>query len=133
MELRRLAADYGVLRPRIFGSVLTGADTEDSDLDLLVDPSPGTTLVTMAKLQADAERLLGIKVDVLTPKSLPIRFRERVLGDAMPLRRARRRESPTISAICCKPSAASDATRRAGQLGGIRKRHEVAGRRGTQH
>jgi hypothetical protein len=37
-ELRRLISRYNVTRPRIFGSVLTGADTEESDLDLLVDP-----------------------------------------------------------------------------------------------
>lgn len=30
--------------PRVFGSVLHGSDVEASDLDLLVDPLPGTTL-----------------------------------------------------------------------------------------
>jgi predicted nucleotidyltransferase len=83
--LRELAARYGVLRPRVFGSVLTGEDTDDSDLDLLVDPSPTTSLLTVAKLQHDAEHLLGVRVDVVTPKSLPIRFRERVLREAMPV------------------------------------------------
>jgi hypothetical protein len=38
-ELRRLVSRYNVTRPRVFGSVLTGADTEESDLDLLVDPN----------------------------------------------------------------------------------------------
>ena len=37
-ELRQLVSHYNVKRPRVFGSVLTGADTEESDLDLLVDP-----------------------------------------------------------------------------------------------
>jgi predicted nucleotidyltransferase len=40
-ELRKLVARFGVLQPRVFGSVVTGSDAEDSDLDLLVDPVPG--------------------------------------------------------------------------------------------
>lgn len=84
-ELRLLAERYGVLRPRVFGSVLHGDDTDDSDLDLLVDPTPSTTLLTLAGLQLDAERLLGVRVDVLTPKALPKRSRRRVLEEAAPL------------------------------------------------
>jgi uncharacterized protein len=38
-ELRELAGLHGLLRPRVFGSVLTGSDTDQSDLDLLVDPT----------------------------------------------------------------------------------------------
>jgi predicted nucleotidyltransferase len=84
-ELRALAARFGVLRPRVFGSVLTGSNVEDSDLDLLVDPTPGTTLLTLAALQDEAEQLLGVSVDVQTPKSLSIRFRDVVLKQALPV------------------------------------------------
>ncbi len=38
-ELRQFARRYGLSRPRVFGSVLNGADTDESDLDLLVDPA----------------------------------------------------------------------------------------------
>jgi len=84
-ELRQLAAHYGVLRPRVFGSVVAGTDVDDSDLDLLVEPSPDTTLLTLAGLQNDAERLLGVPVDVQTPRSIPARFRDQVLTQAVPL------------------------------------------------
>lgn len=84
-ELRELVARFGVLRPRVFGSVLRGTDVEDSDLDLLVDPAPTTSLLTIASLQVEAERLLGVRVDVLTPRALPVRFRERVLREAEPV------------------------------------------------
>ena len=84
-ELRSLANRYGVLHPRVFGSVLHGEDVEGSDLDLLVDPTPSTTLLIIAGLQLDAERLLGVRVDVLTPKALPRRSRERILREAAPL------------------------------------------------
>jgi predicted nucleotidyltransferase len=84
--LRQLVARYGLLSPRVFGSVVTHTDTEDSDLDLLVDPVRGsTTLLTLGGLKVDAETLLGVKVDVLTPGFLSPKFRDRVLQYAEPL------------------------------------------------
>lgn len=84
-ELRQLAARHGVLHPRVFGSVVHGDDTDGSDLDLLVEPTESTTLMTLAALQIDAEKLLGLTVDVLTPKALPRSGREQVLKEAVPL------------------------------------------------
>lgn len=84
-QLRDIVARHGALRPRVFGSVIHGNDTEESDLDLLVDPTPHTTLMTLVAIQLEAERLLGVHVDVLTPKSLPQRFRDRVLLEAVPV------------------------------------------------
>ena len=76
--------DTGHLR-RVFGSAVYGIDTEESDLDLLVDPSPRTTLMTLAAIQLDAEHLLGVDVDVLTLNSIPQRYRDRVLLAAIPV------------------------------------------------
>lgn len=84
-ELRQLVGHYGLSRPRVFGSVLTGTDTEDSDLDLLVDATTSTTLFTLAGLEHEAERLLGVRVSVLTPKFLSVKFRDKVLQSAQPL------------------------------------------------
>ena len=85
LKLREIVARHGALFPRVFGSTIHGDDTDGSDLDLLVDPTSRTTLMTLAAIQIEAERLLGVHVDVLTPKSLPLRYRERVLGEAMPV------------------------------------------------
>lgn len=84
-ELRDIVARHGALRPRVFGSVIHGDDTEESDLDLLIEPTSRTTLMTLVAIQLEAERLLGVHVDVLTPKSLPRRFRDRVLLEAVPV------------------------------------------------
>lgn len=70
---------------RVFGSVLHGLDTEQSDLDILIDPTPQTTLMDIAAIQVELERLLGVTVDVLTPKALPERFRNVVLAEAKPV------------------------------------------------
>ncbi|WP_113891014.1 nucleotidyltransferase family protein [Roseiarcus fermentans] len=84
-ELRQLLLGYGVRRPRVYGSVLTGADTDDSDLDLLVEATDETTLFTLARLEHAAQALLGVRVSVLTPGFLPETFRDRVLKRAEPL------------------------------------------------
>lgn len=69
----------------MFGSVLRDEDTDDSDLDLLVDPLPGATLFDLGGFQDELAQLLGMQVDMLTPKDLPVRFRAQVLAEAQPL------------------------------------------------
>lgn len=84
-DVRRVVAANHATHPRVFGSVLHGNDSHDSDLDLLVDPEPGMTLMDVAAIQVELEALLGIAVDVLTPKALPESFRGQVLAEAMPV------------------------------------------------
>jgi uncharacterized protein len=72
-------------KPRIFGSVLHGHDTETSDLDVLVDPIPATTLLDLGCFQVMLEELLDVQVDLLAPGDLPRRARDRVLSEAVPI------------------------------------------------
>jgi predicted nucleotidyltransferase len=76
---------FRAANPRIFGSVLHESDRDGSDLDLLVDTLPGTTLFDLGGLQVALEDLLGVPVDLLTPGDLPTAFREQVLSEARPL------------------------------------------------
>ncbi|MCB2026574.1 MAG: hypothetical protein KDG56_17520 [Ottowia sp.] len=46
---------------------------------------PGTTLFDLGGLQDELEQLTGLRVDVLTPKDLPQRYREQVLAEARPV------------------------------------------------
>jgi hypothetical protein len=84
-EIRELVEQNRARNPRIFGSVLYGRDTETSDLDVLVDPIPGTTLLDLGGLQVMLEELLGVQVDLLTPGDLSRRARDRVLSEAAPI------------------------------------------------
>jgi hypothetical protein len=59
-------------------------DQDDSDLDLLVDPTPDTTLFDIGAIRHELLQLLGVPVDVLTPRALPEKFREVVLKEAKP-------------------------------------------------
>ena len=84
-EIRRVVERNRTRNPRVFGSVLYGTDEEGSDLDLLVDPLPGTTLLDLGAIQIELEQLLGVTVDVLTPGDLPLKFRHHVLTKATPV------------------------------------------------
>lgn len=83
--IRRVVESHHAKNARVFGSVLNGQDTEGSDLDILIDPTTETTLMDVASIQVELQRLLGVSVDVLTPRALPAAFRSRVLSEAMPV------------------------------------------------
>ncbi|MGE4375934.1 MAG: nucleotidyltransferase family protein [Burkholderiaceae bacterium] len=90
LEMKRSAVRAAVrhfrtANPRVFGSVLRGTDQDGSDLDLLVDALPGTTLLDLGGLQEELQALLGVDVDVLTPGDLPPTFRDKVLAQAQPV------------------------------------------------
>ena len=76
---------FRAANPRIFGSTLNGDDGEDSDLDLLVDALPGATLFDLGGLQDELKQLLGVRVDLVTPRDLPVKFRDLVLAEAKPV------------------------------------------------
>ncbi len=81
-EIRSIVARHNASNVRVFGSVLFGSDTNDSDLDLLIDPTPETTLLDIGAIRHELLELLGIPVDVLTPNALPESFRESVIREA---------------------------------------------------
>jgi uncharacterized protein len=83
--IRLVVERHRARNARVFGSVLYGNDHEGSDLDILIDPTPNTTLMDVAKIQVELERLLGVSVDVLTPKALPEKLRVQVLTEAVPV------------------------------------------------
>ena len=83
--VREATERFHAANPRVFGSVLHGADQDGSDLDLLVDALPGATLFDLGGLQVELEALLGVPVDLLTPGDLPPKVRAQVLAEAQPV------------------------------------------------
>jgi hypothetical protein len=69
----------------VFGSALHGDDVSGSDLDLLVEPTSQTTMMDIGAIRFELKNLLGLEVDVLTPNSLPAKFRDQVLREAVPV------------------------------------------------
>jgi hypothetical protein len=84
-RIREIVLSHRVTDPRVFGSVLHGDDTEDSDLDILVEPTSETTLFDIGAIQFELSELLPVAVDVLTPRALPEKFRQIVQQEAQPI------------------------------------------------
>ena len=85
LAIHALMARFRVSNPRLFGSVLRGTHGAQSDIDILVDPMPGTTLFDLGGLQIELEDLLGCPVDLVTPRDLPLQIRRDVLAEARAL------------------------------------------------
>ena len=83
--IREIVLAHNALNPRVFGSVMKGCDTESSDLDLLIEPTPDTTLFDIGAIRHELIKLLGVKVDVVTPNALPGSFRSQILAEAKPV------------------------------------------------
>ena len=83
--IRRVVESHHARNARVFGSVLHGEDTDSSDLDILIDPTPDTTLFDIGAIRHELGKLLGVSVDVLTPKALPDSFRAKILAEARPV------------------------------------------------
>ena len=83
--IRHVVESHHACNARVFGSVLRGQDTAFSDLDILIDTTSSTTLMNVATIQVELERMLGVSVDVHTPKSLPDEFRLKVITESQPI------------------------------------------------
>ena len=85
LAIRSVVERHNARNERVFGSVLRGEDQEGSDLDILIDPTPDTTLFDIGAIRHELLQLLGVQVDVLTPNALPDSFRAKVINEARPV------------------------------------------------
>ncbi|MGO4350385.1 nucleotidyltransferase family protein [Rhizobium sp. RAF36] len=84
--IRDATKRFNAANPRVFGSVARGEDRADSDLDILVDAPPGTTLLDLGGLLEELQSLMTeTEIHLLTPGDFPERVRARVLEEAKPV------------------------------------------------
>ena len=83
--ISRLAANYGIRRVRIFGSVARGEAGPQSDVDVLVDFEPGRSLLDQVGFEQDLEALLGCRIDVISEGGISPYVEDRILQEALPL------------------------------------------------
>ncbi|MBN2380841.1 nucleotidyltransferase family protein [candidate division WOR-3 bacterium] len=74
---------YGIRKAAVFGSFARGEDTENSDIDLLVEfnDSENKSLLDLAGIQLDLQDLLGRDVDILTYRSIHPLLKDYILRD----------------------------------------------------
>jgi len=84
-RIQALAAEHGLSNLRVFGSVARSEETEDSDVDLLVDLEPGVSLVSLARAQRELEMLLGVRVELVPAADLKPGVRPSAFDEAIAL------------------------------------------------
>ena len=84
-QVREVLERLGMANPRVFGSAARGEDIDGSDLDLLVEAHPGTSLYDLAQAETELEAILGCKVEVVTRGFLAADIAARADADALPV------------------------------------------------
>ncbi len=78
-----LLKEAGVLRASLFGSYVRGEQTEESDIDILIEFPEGKSLLDLVDLEMKLEQTLGRKVDVLTYTSVSPYLTEYIQKDQL--------------------------------------------------
>lgn len=86
-EQVRLADLYGIRILGVFGSYVRNEQTEDSDLDILLElERPARiSLIDLVELEYHLGELLGVKVDIALKKNLRRRIGQRILNEVVPI------------------------------------------------
>ena len=84
-KILQIAARHGARKVRVFGSVARGEARRGSDIDFLVEMEEGRSLLDLAALILDLERLLKRPVDVASERGLRPPVRKEILKDAIAL------------------------------------------------
>ena len=72
---------HDVKRASLFGSIVRGEMSSDSDIDILVEFQGRKSLLNLGGLKVELEEKLKCKVDVLTYKSLHPLLKEQILAE----------------------------------------------------
>ena len=82
-----LLRKYHVKALSLFGSRARGDNRPDSDVDLLVDFVPGSRidLIQFSELQLELQKVLGVRVDLVSRGGLKPRIKDRILREARPI------------------------------------------------
>lgn len=84
--IQAAAKAFGARRIRVFGSVVRGEESADSDIDFLVDFPHGYDMFSQRlPLMEKLAELTGRKVDVVPEHELSRHIRDRVMGEAREL------------------------------------------------
>ena len=74
---------YGVDRLFIFGSYVRGEETQESDLDLLVEFNETPDLLAFIEMEEFLKAKLQIPVDLVPKRKIKARLRDQILREAV--------------------------------------------------
>jgi hypothetical protein len=76
---------YGLINPRLFGSLARGEARPTSDIDILVSKTVPMSYSTIAKLRREVTEALGWRVDLVFDTALKPEMEDEILHDARPM------------------------------------------------
>jgi uncharacterized protein len=80
-EMPFLRDKYQVEKLGVFGSIVRGEETEQSDVDILVEFKTPVGFFQFIRLENYLTQILGRKVDLLTKKALKMAVKDEVLKE----------------------------------------------------
>jgi predicted nucleotidyltransferase len=84
-QILKAAKKHGAKSLKIFGSFARGEESNNSDIDLLVELESGRSLLDLVGLKYEVEELTKRKVDIVTERGLHWYLKERILSEAVSL------------------------------------------------
>ncbi|WP_206811311.1 nucleotidyltransferase family protein [Paradesulfitobacterium ferrireducens] len=84
-EILELASRHRVKNVKIFGSVVRGEESPNSDIDFLVECDKECSLFDLIALKQSLEGVLGRNVDIVTPTSVHWTLEKSIIGEAQEL------------------------------------------------
>ncbi len=70
-QIKKIAEKHGISKVYVFGSTVRNEATPQSDIDFLVEMQEGTSMFGIGGFSYEAEKLLGVQVDVVPLSALP--------------------------------------------------------------
>ena len=69
-KITQMLRNEGAKRIAVFGSYVRGEEKPGSDIDIIVEFSDRKSLLELVRIERELSEFLGIKVDLLTEKSI---------------------------------------------------------------
>lgn len=80
-RIRPILVRYDVARAGVFGSYARGEASPESDVDLLVELPPGSSLLDLVALELELSETLGVDVDANTYRAIHPLVRDQILAE----------------------------------------------------
>lgn len=84
-EIYAIAARSGLSEVKVFGSVVRGEESAQSDIDFLVDLSAGADPLGFVDFQEEVSAITRRKVDIVFRNGMHPLLKDRILQEAQPL------------------------------------------------
>ncbi len=84
-KITPILKEEGITRSALFGSVVRGEETRDSDVDILIQPPDGMSLFGFVALERKLGEAVGKKVDLVSYRAIHPVLKDQILSEQVPI------------------------------------------------